>query len=311
LPDDPGQDRRHEVQARRSAAADAARGVAEGPGQAVLGRGRDRQADRLRGGNVDHPPGGADPRRHGLFEGDAAGAVLPRRQDHRNLRGHLGDPAPGHRPQRDRPALIRRRWSDVQGAGTGPFAFVQGRRLPRGRWIASNGGCAGREHGMRRDTDTTRASRRRRAWTWLRLGLAAVLVLLLVLDLAFPPPLPGADGTATVVTAADGTPLRAFADRDGIWRYPATVESVSPLYLDALLTYEDRWFRRHPGINPVAMARAGWQWLRSGRIVSGGSTLSMQVARILDGHDTRSGPGKLRQMARAVQLEMRLSKDQI
>ena len=164
---------------------------------------------------------------------------------------------------------------------------------------------------MRRDTDTTRASRRRRAWTWLRLGLAAVLVLLLVLDLAFPPPLPGADGTATVVTAADGTPLRAFADRDGIWRYPATVESVSPLYLDALLTYEDRWFRRHPGINPVAMARAGWQWLRSGRIVSGGSTLSMQVARILDGHDTRSGPGKLRQMARAVQLEMRLSKDQI
>src|SRR5690606_41914087 len=81
--------------------------------------------------------------------------------------------------------------------------------------------------------------------------------------------------------------------------------------LDALLTYEDRWFRLHPGINPVALLRAGWQWLRSGRIVSGGSTLSMQVARIIDGHDTRSGLGKLRQMARALQLEARLSKDQI
>ncbi|KAF1688033.1 penicillin-binding protein 1C [Pseudoxanthomonas broegbernensis] len=152
----------------------------------------------------------------------------------------------------------------------------------------------------------------RRLLLWLRWGTVAVLVAALALDLAFPPPLPGSDaGIATVVTARDGTPLRAFADAQGVWRYPATPESVSPLYLEALLNYEDRWFHRHPGVNPAALLRAAWQWLRSGGIVSGGSTLSMQVARILDGHDTRSLAGKLRQMARALQLEARLSKDQI
>jgi len=139
-----------------------------------------------------------------------------------------------------------------------------------------------------------------------------MLLAVLLLDLAFPPPRPAANaGSATVVTAADGTPLRAFADGGGVWRYPATPESVSPLYLEALLGYEDRWFHRHPGINPLALLRAAGQWLRNGGVVSGGSTLTMQVARILDGHDTRSVGGKLRQMARALQLEARLSKRQI
>ncbi len=151
----------------------------------------------------------------------------------------------------------------------------------------------------------------RSPWLLLRWSLAALLTTLLALDLAFPPPLPQASGTTTVVVAADGTPLRAFADREGVWRYPAAPESVSPLFVQALLGYEDRWFHRHPGINPLAMARAAWQWLRSGGIVSGGSTLTMQVARILDGGDTRSVGGKLRQMLRALQLEARLSKDQI
>jgi len=152
----------------------------------------------------------------------------------------------------------------------------------------------------------------RRCLAWLRWGAVAMLLAILLLDLAFPPPRPAANaGGATVVTAADGTPLRAFADDGGVWRYPATPESVSPLYLEALLGYEDRWFYRHPGINPLALLRAAGQWLRSGGVVSGGSTLTMQVARILDGRDTRSLGGKLRQMARALQLEARLSKRQI
>lgn len=160
------------------------------------------------------------------------------------------------------------------------------------------------------------SARMGRAWQvlapWLRWGTVVILLTLLALDLAFPPQLPARAGTSVVVIARDGTPLRAFADADGVWRHPATPDSVSPLYLQALLGYEDRWFRRHPGINPPAMARAAWQWLRGGRIVSGGSTLTMQVARILDPQPRGRTPGaKLVQMLRAVQLEVHLSKDEI
>lgn len=148
------------------------------------------------------------------------------------------------------------------------------------------------------------------ALTWLRWSAVAVLLTLLVLDFAFPPPLPKARDTSTLVVARDGTPLRAFADRDGVWRYPATPENVSRLYLQALLNYEDRWFWKHPGVNPWALLRAGGQWIRRGRIVSGGSTLTMQVARILDRH-SRTPWGKAKQLLRAVQLEAHLSKREI
>ncbi len=144
----------------------------------------------------------------------------------------------------------------------------------------------------------------------LRWGLVALLLGVLLLDALFPPPLPQQGDTSTLVVARDGSPLRAFADSDGVWRYPATVDDVSPLYLQALLNYEDRGFWYHPGVNPLALVRASGQMLRSGRIVSGGSTLTMQVARILDPH-SRTPWGKLKQMARAVQLEAHLSKREI
>lgn len=139
------------------------------------------------------------------------------------------------------------------------------------------------------------------------------MVLAMLGDLAFPVPLPDGRGAGAIVLARDGTPLRAFADRDGVWRYPASIERVSPLYVQALIGYEDRWFYKHPGINPIAMVRAGAQWVRHGRVVSGGSTLTMQVARILDPPQPgrRSVFDKARQMARAVQLEVHLSKREI
>lgn len=149
--------------------------------------------------------------------------------------------------------------------------------------------------------------RARRWLPWLRWGTVAALIALLVLDFAFPPPLPKIRDTSTLVVARDGTPLRAFADRDGVWRYPAAPETVSPLYLQALLNYEDRWFWRHPGVNPQALVRAAGQFVRHGRVVSGGSTLTMQVARMLDRH-SRTPWGKAKQMLRAVQLEAHLSK---
>ncbi len=140
-------------------------------------------------------------------------------------------------------------------------------------------------------------------------GPLLVLALLWAADRVFPLQLPG-DDLARVVLAEDGTPLWRFADAEGVWRYPVKPEEVSPYYLEALLTYEDRWFYRHPGVNPLALLRAAWQNLSGGRVLSGGSTLSMQVARLLDPH-SRTFTGKLRQLWRTAQLEWHLSKTQI
>ncbi|HEV7490210.1 MAG TPA: penicillin-binding protein 1C, partial [Rhodanobacteraceae bacterium] len=137
-----------------------------------------------------------------------------------------------------------------------------------------------------------------------------LLALALLLDRLFPLPLPGPTSGSTVVLARDGTPLRTFPDIDGVWRYPIKPEDVSPLYVEAVLTYEDRWFYKHPGVNPFALARAFGQWVVHRHLVSGGSTLTMQVARILDATPHNAG-GKLRQILRAFQLEAHLSKREI
>lgn len=133
--------------------------------------------------------------------------------------------------------------------------------------------------------------------------------LFLVLDALYPLPLPSGEGVQ-LVTAQDGRPLRNFADTDGIWRYPTTTREVSPLYVQVLQHYEDRWFAYHPGVNPLALLRASGQNLWAGRVISGGSTLTMQVARILDPHDRHVG-GKLKQMFRALQLEYHYTKTEI
>ena len=153
--------------------------------------------------------------------------------------------------------------------------------------------------------------RGRNRWAWRGVLVAeTLLVVALSLDLAFPVPLPDGRGAGAIVLARDGTPLRAFADRDSVWRYPTSPENVSPLYVQALVGYEDRGFFAHPGIDPLALARAGWQWVAHRRVVSGGSTLTMQVARILDPPKPgrRGVFDKLRQMGRALQLEVHLSK---
>lgn len=150
---------------------------------------------------------------------------------------------------------------------------------------------------------------------WRRLGRRSKRLLLLcalvlaLLDSLFPPPLPPAEA-GVIVLARDGTPLRSWPGADGVWRYPVRISDVSPLYLQAVQNYEDRWFRWHFGVNPFALARAGWQWLVNGRIISGGSTLTMQVARMLE-PPPRNLWGKVRQIVRAVQLELHYSKDEI
>ena len=151
----------------------------------------------------------------------------------------------------------------------------------------------------------------RLAWRTLALILAVSLPALFVLDRLFPPPAPGRDSPGSLlVVARDGTPLRAFPDRAHIWRHRVALDEVSPRYLEALIRYEDRAFYWHPGVNPLALVRAARQWASQGKIVSGGSTLTMQVARILEPMPRTVG-GKMKQILRALQLEWRYSKAEI
>ena len=109
----------------------------------------------------------------------------------------------------------------------------------------------------------------------------------------------------------EGDLLRAYTVADGRWRLALPPDKVDPLYIRMLLAYEDKRFRDHAGVDLWSMARAVLQAIWNGRVVSGGSTLTMQVARLLEEGTTGEVGGKLRQMRVALALERRLSKDQI
>jgi penicillin-binding protein 1C len=117
--------------------------------------------------------------------------------------------------------------------------------------------------------------------------------------------------TSVEVRAAGGQLLRAFTVADGRWRLAVAPERVDPGYLAMLVNYEDRRFFEHRGVDGRALVRALWQAASSGRRVSGGSTLTMQVARLLEDGSTGSWAGKLRQIRLALALERVLSKSEI
>ena len=144
---------------------------------------------------------------------------------------------------------------------------------------------------------------------WLAL-LVLATGLLLGLDAEWPPSLDRARRTSALVLDRQGRILRAFATAPGVWRLPARPEDVDPLYLTMLRAYEDQRFEAHPGVDPLAVARALGQWLSHGRVVSGASTLTMQAARLLEPHP-RDLAGKIGEMLRALQLERRHAKDEI
>lgn len=127
-----------------------------------------------------------------------------------------------------------------------------------------------------------------------------------------PPPLPGAGDVSVSVVDRNGRMLRAYAMADGRWRLPAKATSdIDPRYVEMLLGYEDRRFRTHRGVDPLALVRAAGQFAGQGRVVSGGSTLTMQVARLIEPRGERSLPAKFRQMARAIAIERLLDKEAI
>jgi len=160
---------------------------------------------------------------------------------------------------------------------------------------------------------------RDRLWRVLRVGAAVALLMLVMMtgvswlwvaslgsvprgqDLAF----------SSLVVDRDGRLLRPYTTADGRWRLPATRADVDPRFLAMLFAYEDRRFLSHRGVDPLALGRAFSQLVANGRIVSGASTLTMQVARLLEPRTERSFIVKLRQMVRAIQLERSLSKDEI
>ena len=125
-------------------------------------------------------------------------------------------------------------------------------------------------------------------------------------------PLTPAREVSTTIVDRNGKLLRAYAMADGRWRLPVDAKTgVDPGYLKLLLAYEDRRFRLHRGVDPLALGRAGLQLVARGHIVSGGSTITMQLARLIEPRRERSVYAKLRQMMRALEIERQMSKDRI
>ena len=158
--------------------------------------------------------------------------------------------------------------------------------------------------------------------SWRRVALLAIIGAIWVMaavagataglvEAYGPPPLGRDLEVSRVALDRNGALLRAYLTSEGRWRLPATRKDVDPRYLEVLLAYEDKRFFAHRGVDPPAIARAAFQLVSQGRVVSGGSTLTMQVARLLEPRQRRSLDAKIRQAVRAIQLERALSKDEI
>lgn len=148
---------------------------------------------------------------------------------------------------------------------------------------------------------------------WLQrliIGAALSVAALLALDMAFPPPLERGQAVSIMVSDRDERPLRAMPLDNGTWRFAAQLEDIDPVFIEALLEVEDKRFWSHGGVDWIGMARAASSSARAGHVVSGGSTVTMQTARLLEPRP-RTIPSKLVEMFRAHQIEARLSKQEI
>jgi penicillin-binding protein 1C len=153
---------------------------------------------------------------------------------------------------------------------------------------------------------------RKRLLVWtMRIVTACNVALLAIVALAYLVPLPDRDtGWSVVVEYRDGRPAYVFLAPDDKWRLETDLDAIDPKLIDALVALEDKRFWNHHGVDPIAIARATWTDVVHARRVSGGSTLSMQLARLLEPR-TRTVPHKIVDMFRAIQLDLRLSKREI
>ncbi len=128
------------------------------------------------------------------------------------------------------------------------------------------------------------------------------------LDKVFP--LPRQNPYSKIIYAKDGTLLSTYLSKNDKWRMPVHLDEVSPELIKSILEKEDRWFYWHPGVNPIAIARAFFQNLLTGHRVSGASTITMQLARMLEPGE-RTYTKKIEEIFRALQLELHYSKKEI
>ncbi|MBE7217786.1 MAG: transglycosylase domain-containing protein, partial [Caulobacteraceae bacterium] len=142
------------------------------------------------------------------------------------------------------------------------------------------------------------------------MGVLAATAALCALDLAFPPPLDRLARASPVVLDRNGAWLRALPVENGRWRLRADLERTDPVFLRRLIALEDARFDAHLGVDPIAAARAAATDLSAGRVRSGASTLTMQLARRLDPRP-RTFAAKALEAVRAVQLEARFTKREI
>ncbi len=142
-------------------------------------------------------------------------------------------------------------------------------------------------------------------------GLAAGLLLAgWIAALGTPLPERLTSEPSRIVRDRDGATLHVFLAPDERWRIPVELDEVDPDYLVALRRYEDKRFDSHLGVDPLAIGRAAALNATSGRVVSGGSTITMQLVRLLEPRP-RTVRSKAIEALRAVQLELRLSKREI
>lgn len=150
-----------------------------------------------------------------------------------------------------------------------------------------------------------------RLGAWFGLPLCVLLLLYALLGLLPPPPLLDGVPFARLVTDADGGILRMGLARDQAYRLRVGLDDIAPEAVQALIRYEDRHFWSHPGVNVLSLLRAAWGTYLGGERRRGGSTVTMQVARLRLGLTTSDIGGKLRQIWTALLLERHYSKQEI
>ncbi len=157
-----------------------------------------------------------------------------------------------------------------------------------------------------------RSFTRRPYGRWVYVGLTGLTALACLwgADRLCPPDLTRFEQSSVAVVGADSGLLRLYPTPDQQFRRQATVAEIDQRYLTFLKTFEDKRFDLHPGVDPLALTRAIGQWLTAGEIVSGGSTLTMQVARLLEPRP-RTIWSKFLECLRALQLEWHFSKVEI